>query len=122
MTYEYSDIKVAQTLIHEVIHAFIGEAYETFSIEDDDHDYFNKYRNFMVGALTDFVRENNLSYTAADIEDLSWSGVETTSKSFNDHFEELAKKNNTTKDEEIKAWGHRIDALAYVKSEWQEKK
>lgn len=58
------------------------------------------------------VKNNNLNYTAQDIEDISWHGTNE-SIQFISHFEELAKKNGTTKDEEIDLWRKRVSQLSH---------
>lgn len=51
-----------------------------------------------------------------DIEDIAWNGTEQ-SLQFNNHFENLANKNGTSKSLEIEKWTERLAKLAYTLDE-----
>jgi len=113
VTYNYSEIAIAKTIIHESIHAKIGT---TFKEDDDHHNMYNTYRALLVAALTEYVKDNKLNYTQEQIEQFSWAGIQA-SDSFSKYLTELASKNNTTVDDERKKW-----TKAYSEMNWTEVK
>ncbi|MCF6133542.1 RHS repeat domain-containing protein, partial [Flavobacterium wongokense] len=121
--YKVKDIFLVQTIIHESLHAMIQvdggakAAYKGKNV-DPNHDKHAQYRAMMIESLTEYVKANSLSYTAENIEDLSWHGINE-SKAFKDHFAELAAKNGTTSEVEVKAWQQRVGNLS---TEFVEKK
>lgn len=121
MKVEFSEIAIAEIIIHEAAHAKVWSNKSNILKSDTDHSLFNEYRSQIVEGLRDYNQQNNLGYTDAQLEDLSWVGT-TASKQFGSHFEELAQKNGTTKEEEITQWRQRVSAVYYQTSEWTEKK
>jgi RHS repeat-associated protein len=120
-TFTYSDIFIAAAIIHESVHALVAynQRNLTEAPGDASHTQLNGHRDLMVKALTEYVTSNCLNYSTQDIDDMSWHGTEK-SKQFSDHFEEIAKVNGTTKDNEINIWKERKGKLSYKFEEWKQ--
>ena len=121
--YRINDIFLVQTIIHESLHAMIdadGGPKAAFKKknEDPNHDKHAQFRTMMIESLTEYVKSNNLNYTGENIDDLSWHGLGE-SKLFKEHFAELAAKNGTTSEFEVKAWQKRVSDIS---TEFIEKK
>jgi len=111
-----TDIFIAATIIHESLHALVEfdqkDIFRPNNSNSGGHTELNNYHDLMVNALSEYVKNNNLNYTVQDIEDISWHGTDE-SIQFISHFEELAKKNGTTKNEEIDLWRKRVSQLSH---------
>jgi RHS repeat-associated protein len=119
-TYTYSDLFIACAVIHESIHALVdyNERNLTKDTGDESHSKLNDHRALLIQALTEYVQKNGLTYTSQDIEDITWNGTEK-SQQFSQHFEEVAKTNGTTKEEEISKWKERNSKLSFTYDEWK---
>lgn len=86
---------------------------------DASHDMFNTHHDLLVKALSEYATLKGITkYSANDFDDLAWYGTEK-SKQFSTHFEELAKLNKTTKEEEVNKWTERIQVLTYEYEKWK---
>jgi RHS repeat-associated protein len=110
--YKYggTDIGLATALVHETIHAYIlnqrANGDKNFDADPgtdpEDHEMMaTKFRGDIVTALTEYSEKVKLDYSKADIEVLSWQGLQDT-EAFNSAFK--------TQDERDK-WKKALDKL-----------
>ena len=107
-TYELTDIKKAQVIIHEGLHSYLAAKRDP---EGSTHDVFNNYRTMMFDALKEYNDKRNLGYSDAQLTDLSYWGTQGT-KQYKGYIQSLADKNQTTYEQEEKEYVKRITDIS----------
>jgi RHS repeat-associated protein len=108
-TYAETDIAIAKTMIHEMIHAHIAGMNIK---ETGNHNTHSKYRDLLVSGLNEYNKDNNLGYTDEQIQDLSWVGLGK-SDDFKKFIEGKMTVSGKTYDEEYSLWFYRVEDLQY---------
>jgi hypothetical protein len=112
-TYERSEIGKVTDIIHEALHAYLD--INRIS-SGTDHTAFNQYRTLLIDTLTEYNVDNNLGFTATQINELAFKGTYGSSnvapsEQFSCYIQGIAEKNGTTYTEEFKAFEKRIGDL-----------
>ena len=110
--FQMTDIAKAATIIHESIHSYIG-ANKQGSGSDASHTGFNEYHDTMVSALSEYNTANNLGYNDSQINELAYVGT-SNSKQFKSYIQDLADKNGTSYEDEVKSYDMRVSNISYT--------
>jgi RHS repeat-associated protein len=115
--YERTQISMVADVIHEALHSLI---YSNKTYQDNNHNKHGESHDMLVNAMKEYSDDNCLNWSSEDIEIISWKGVQE-SKAFKSYITDLADKNKTTYDEELKSFNSKLSKLAW-KSSTEEKK
>lgn len=112
-TYERTEIGKVTDIIHEALHAYLSIKQISGGA---DHTVFNQYRSLLIDTLSEYNNDNNLGYTANQINELAFKGTYGSnslapSEQFSCYIQGLSEKNGTTYTEEFKSYLERVSNL-----------
>lgn len=115
-TYERSEIGKVTDILHEALHTYININGVS---SGGDHTAYNQYRTLLIDTLTEYNIDNNLGFTASQINELAFKGTfgssnTAPSEQFSCYIQSIAEKNGTTYNEEFKTYENRLSDLNWT--------